>query len=833
MEFREITERYRLEKIIKSGRSGTVLRAADTQSGRTVAVKLIPVGSPAGLEARMAAFQRLANALSTLGHPALPAVLDSGFTPDGNAFLVLELLAGRGLDTLAGSPPTRVLPLLVQVTSGLEALAGQGVAYLNLSPDNVLIVPSPNGDPAGDQAKLLGLGTALFRPLPLPTPPDAAAGDEARRFRAPETVNPVPGERIDSRADLYSLAFTACQVLGATVAAGAPEPVVQMPLALSFELDHAEALRQTLERCLRRRAAERPSPAAVRYALQLAMDGAEPSIWQAAAEALAPESDLEPASGPPPAPPPRPQPVAPPPPAPVAPPEPLPAVPLSPAPPFAGPPALQSAAEPADTAPDEVLSVVDDDVLDALVAAPLPPPAAPPAAAKPAPADAGRVLPFLRRSKPAPPAPAGAAGEIPAPAPAPSRRPLILGVLALFLLVAAGLVLWTLLRQEEPASVPAPAPIAAAAPRPPRKPAAARLEEARLLLALKEDDQAREILRAFTPADEAALPPASCTVLTSLRETLAMTARDRLPDDLTAGLETGNLARLRTAVDTGTEQPDLLAELPAETKGDFDRARQLVDLYAQAATAAQARQHPAVLERFATIATLSPKLVDPLELRKKSAEAVENAAEELVVEGRYPEALAALAPLQSTWPDRLGLESRISSYQAYQKDEAAQLRILDNIPGAERRRKPDEGLEAIDKVKPTPHLAPRFAEARRRLEEQLTQLDSQPPQVVLRDGYSLTYSRGAVATLSFRATDDYQVKSIKLYVRPPGGKMREMPLEKAGLGYTVEIPPSLHQNGTVGFYVVATDSSGHEGALGSRDKPLQLTREQGFQRIVR
>jgi hypothetical protein len=323
-------------------------------------------------------------------------------------------------------------------------------------------------------------------------------------------------------------------------------------------------------------------------------------------------------------------------------------------------------------------------------------------------------------------------------------------------------------------------------------------------------------------------------MLTSLRETLAMVARDRLPDDLRAGLETGNLARLRTAVGTGTEQPALLADLPAETKADFDRARQLVDLYAQAEAAAQAGQHPAVLERFATIAALSPKLVDPLELRKKSAEAVEGAAEKLVVDGRYPEALAALAPLQSTWPDRLGLASRISSYQAFQQDEAAQMKILlDALPAAERRRKPDEALEAIDQVKPTPHLAPRFAEARRRFEEQLTQLDRQPPQVVLRDGYSLTYSRGAVATLSFRATDDYQVKSIKLFVRPPGGKMRQMPLEKSGLGYTVEIPPGLHQNGTVDFYVTATDSSGHEGALGSRDKPLQLTREQGFQRIVR
>jgi hypothetical protein len=64
--------------------------------------------------------------------------------------------------------------------------------------------------------------------------------------------------------------------------------------------------------------------------------------------------------------------------------------------------------------------------------------------------------------------------------------------------------------------------------------------------------------------------------------------------------------------------------------------------------------------------------------------------------------------------------------------------------------------------------------------------------------------------------------------------MREVPLEKSRTGYyTVEIPPAFHQNETVDFYVVATDLSGHEAYLGSRDKPLQLKRKQGFERLIR
>ena len=129
--------------------------------------------------------------------------------------------------------------------------------------------------------------------------------------------------------------------------------------------------------------------------------------------------------------------------------------------------------------------------------------------------------------------------------------------------------------------------------------------------------------------------------------------------------------------------------------------------------------------------------------------------------------------------------------------------------------------------------APRFTEARARLEEQLSRLDKQPPQLVLRDGFDLAYDRGTVVNLSFRASDDYEIKDVKLMARPEGGKYHDMPLEKTRTGYyTVEIPASFHQNGTVDFYVVASDLSGHETSLGSREQPMQLKRQQGFDRIL-
>src|SRR5436853_1453608 len=160
MQFRELTDRYQLEKILKSNRFGTVLRAAESTSGRTVAVKLITVASPPRLVAGGPEFERLGAALAGLRSPGFPAVLDFGFNTDGAAFLVTELLEGRTLDTFTGVPPARVLTRISQALDALEALAAQGFAHLNVSPDNLFVVDTP----AGEQVKLLGLGTAIFRP---------------------------------------------------------------------------------------------------------------------------------------------------------------------------------------------------------------------------------------------------------------------------------------------------------------------------------------------------------------------------------------------------------------------------------------------------------------------------------------------------------------------------------------------------------------------------------------------------------------------------------------------------------------------------------------------
>jgi hypothetical protein len=749
MEFRELAERYDLAKILHSGRSSTVFRATDRRSGSLVAVKMISAGPPP-LEEAAVRFEAFAAALAVLKHPALPAVLDSGISSDGSAFLVLEPLEGRRLDATAGKldpdAAVAVLGLLAQALDGLEALAARGLAHGNLAPENLFAA----GD--GRQLKLLGLGSAAFR--------GSSAAQPA--FLAPELAQ---GGVATARSDLFSFARSVCHLLGATVGP-AEAPSVQLPFALTLELANDDALRTILERLLRREPTERPSFREVRAAFRQALGDPAPAPVQ-------PVQMTAPVPAPALAPTPAPVPVAPP----VAP------------PPIPPPPAAREPEIPE----GEVLRSISDEVLDALTA---PPP---------------------------PPATATAAETAPAPPP-PRRRTALFGALAAVLILAVLGAVW-LLRRPAAEEAAAPAGPAAPAVPPPPSPQAvmARLEEARQLLAVGEEDKAREALRDLSFAGQSTLPAEACARLADLERLLDLMAVERLPADLRRGLDTGDLGVLRTAMAAGA---GLGPNLPAELKDDFETARRLVELHRLAEADAAEGKPGSVLERMAEMASLSPKLSDPLDLREKAAAAVEGEAEALAREARYDEAVAKLEPLQRTWNGRAGLDARVAGYRSAKEDEAKQKALLDSIPAWERRKKPHEPLEMLRGIKPTPHLAAPVEEARKRLEAQLARMDQGAPVIELRPGFGLEYSRGNPVELGFRVRDDYKVRSVKMWAKPPGGKMKEMPLEEhlAGGYWSVELPVAYHQNGTVEFYVQATDLSGHEGWFGTKDQPQKITR---------
>ena len=156
-ELRRITERYRLDRRIDTSGSGSVFQGTEIRSGDAVAVKLLDGGDSDEERERYDAY---AAALGALSHPGFPRFVDAGFTSAGSAYLVTAYVQGTPLADAIGAPPARVLSLLLSIAEALEALAEAGWAHGNLQLDNVLVVP----EPVGEQAKLLGLGTPVFRP---------------------------------------------------------------------------------------------------------------------------------------------------------------------------------------------------------------------------------------------------------------------------------------------------------------------------------------------------------------------------------------------------------------------------------------------------------------------------------------------------------------------------------------------------------------------------------------------------------------------------------------------------------------------------------------------
>ncbi|MCU0293319.1 MAG: hypothetical protein MUF10_15225, partial [Thermoanaerobaculaceae bacterium] len=264
---REITESFRLDRVLKSSRSGIVFRATELGSGRGAAIKLIAPSCPADLHICQEQFLEAMEAWQDLKPAAFPELFDFGFTPDGSAFMVMEYAEGLALESLAGQDPRRLLRLLGAAASGLASLAERGVFHGNLTPQNLLARPIESGE----TALVLGFGTAAFRVF-MGELTGAVLASDALEYAAPELVDPHAGlPRANARSDMYSLAQVACRVLQARVVTTPDGHVrLDLPPAVTTPLGGAVGLQEVLVQALQPRAEGR---AASWHELLAVLDG--------------------------------------------------------------------------------------------------------------------------------------------------------------------------------------------------------------------------------------------------------------------------------------------------------------------------------------------------------------------------------------------------------------------------------------------------------------------------------------------------------------------------------------------------------------------------------
>jgi eukaryotic-like serine/threonine-protein kinase len=205
---------YKVLQKIGAGAMGNVFLAEHPVIGKRVALKVIHP-ELASNEEMIARFFNEARAVTQIGHQNIVDVQDFGQTPDGDSFIVMELLEGSSLGDKLKAEGTLSVPravhIAIQLADGLSAAHARGIIHRDLKPDNIFLIQR-GGDP--DFVKLLDFGLAKL------TGPSSQAMNHQTKtgsllgtphYMAPEQAENV--KKVDHRADVYSLGCILFQVL--------------------------------------------------------------------------------------------------------------------------------------------------------------------------------------------------------------------------------------------------------------------------------------------------------------------------------------------------------------------------------------------------------------------------------------------------------------------------------------------------------------------------------------------------------------------------------------------------------------------------------------------
>ncbi|HTJ40479.1 MAG TPA: protein kinase [Kofleriaceae bacterium] len=194
---------YRIVDELGGGGMGMVYVAEHVLIGRRAAVKVLrpEYGHVPEVVER---FFNEARATTSIRHPGIVEVFDFGYTEDGHAFIVMELLDGVSLaDHIVRNRRLAVATALVlarRIAGALAAAHARGVVHRDLKPDNIFLVADPDGG-AVPQVKLLDFGIAKLGDDVSRTHTGVVLGTPL--YMSPEQCRGASA--CDHRSDLYSL----------------------------------------------------------------------------------------------------------------------------------------------------------------------------------------------------------------------------------------------------------------------------------------------------------------------------------------------------------------------------------------------------------------------------------------------------------------------------------------------------------------------------------------------------------------------------------------------------------------------------------------------------
>jgi serine/threonine-protein kinase len=206
-------DRYAVERLLGMGAFGAVYRARHVRTDAEVALKVLKreLMTDTHLLDR---FMREARTAAAVSDEHTVRVLDAEITPDGQAFIAMELLDGCDLKDLTVRNkihPSRVIDLMCQVLTGLQAAHDKGVIHRDMKPANIFVVRKKDDqDREYEVAKVLDFGVSKMH-------------EATKALTLAGTTLGTPGymafeqffdaRKVDARTDVYAVAVILYELL--------------------------------------------------------------------------------------------------------------------------------------------------------------------------------------------------------------------------------------------------------------------------------------------------------------------------------------------------------------------------------------------------------------------------------------------------------------------------------------------------------------------------------------------------------------------------------------------------------------------------------------------
>jgi eukaryotic-like serine/threonine-protein kinase len=236
------------------GSMSRVYRAIDTQSGRTVCLKVqIPEkNQAAAARAERSGRPDEGEIGSRVIHPNVVRTLEYGVSTRGEHYMVMELVDGVSLqcirETRAAPGLAEKLELLAQAAEGLAAVHAAGFIHHDINPRNYLVDRDRN-------VKLIDFGLAVPNTAAFQRPGNRTG---TLNYMAPELIRREP---IDERIDVFAFGSVAFEFLTDRLpfdAAGSMGSMIQRINAEPRDPEHANpGLPRELHQLLRKFTAKR------------------------------------------------------------------------------------------------------------------------------------------------------------------------------------------------------------------------------------------------------------------------------------------------------------------------------------------------------------------------------------------------------------------------------------------------------------------------------------------------------------------------------------------------------------------------------------------------